>query len=79
MSSLNPVFTIGDQIGEPIRIHRGADRKAAMNAAVALLESVGIPDARRRAGQYPHELSGGMMMVRIYQTSQGDESSGSHR
>ncbi|MGO8654761.1 ABC transporter ATP-binding protein, partial [Rhizobium ruizarguesonis] len=60
MSSLNPVFTIGDQIAEPIRIHRGADRKAAMNAAVALLESVGIPDARRRAGQYPHELSGGM-------------------
>ncbi len=49
MSSLNPVFTIGDQIGEPIRIHRGADRKAAMDAAVALLESVGIPDARRRA------------------------------
>ncbi|ACI58033.1 oligopeptide/dipeptide ABC transporter, ATPase subunit (plasmid) [Rhizobium leguminosarum bv. trifolii WSM2304] len=60
MSSLNPVFTIGDQIAEPIRIHRGANRKAAMNAAVTLLESVGIPDARRRAGQYPHELSGGM-------------------
>jgi peptide/nickel transport system ATP-binding protein len=60
MSSLNPVFTIGDQISEPIRIHRGADRKAAMNAAVQLLESVGIPDAKRRAGQYPHELSGGM-------------------
>ncbi|MBB6219780.1 ABC transporter ATP-binding protein [Rhizobium leguminosarum] len=60
MSSLNPVFTIGDQIAEPIRIHRGAHRKAAMDAAVALLESVGIPDARRRAGQYPHELSGGM-------------------
>ncbi len=60
MSSLNPVFTIGDQIAEPIRIHRGAGRKAAMDAAVTLLESVGIPDARRRAGQYPHELSGGM-------------------
>ncbi|MBB3443912.1 ABC transporter ATP-binding protein [Rhizobium sp. BK379] len=60
MSSLNPVFTIGDQIAEPIRIHRGASRKAAMDAAVTLLESVGIPDARRRAGQYPHELSGGM-------------------
>jgi len=60
MSGLNPVFTIGDQIAEPIRIHRGANRKTAMNAAVALLESVGIPDARRRAGQYPHELSGGM-------------------
>jgi len=60
MSSLNPVYTIGDQISEPIRVHRGADRKAAMNAAVNLLESVGIPDAKRRAGQYPHELSGGM-------------------
>ncbi|MDE1995128.1 MAG: ABC transporter ATP-binding protein [Rhizobiaceae bacterium] len=60
MSSLNPVFTIGDQIAEPIRVHRGANRKAAMDAAVTLLESVGIPDARRRAGQYPHELSGGM-------------------
>jgi peptide/nickel transport system ATP-binding protein len=60
MSSLNPVFTIGDQIAEPIRIHRGANRKAALDAAVTLLESVGIPDARRRAGQYPHELSGGM-------------------
>ncbi|PDT27864.1 dipeptide ABC transporter ATP-binding protein DppD [Rhizobium sp. L9] len=60
MSSLNPVYTIGDQISEPIRIHRGANRKAAMDAAVALLDSVGIPDAKRRAGQYPHELSGGM-------------------
>jgi len=60
MASLNPVYTIGDQISEPIRIHRGANRKAAMDAAVALLDSVGIPDARRRADQYPHELSGGM-------------------
>ncbi|MBB3133161.1 peptide/nickel transport system ATP-binding protein [Rhizobium pisi] len=60
MSSLNPVYTIGDQIAEPIRIHRGAGRKAAMDAAVTLLEGVGIPDARRRADQYPHELSGGM-------------------
>ncbi|WP_085779959.1 ABC transporter ATP-binding protein [Rhizobium sp. NXC14] len=60
MSSLNPVYTIGDQISEPIRSHRGMDRKAAMDAAVALLDSVGIPDAGRRAGQYPHELSGGM-------------------
>ncbi|WP_064709939.1 ABC transporter ATP-binding protein [Rhizobium bangladeshense] len=60
MSSLNPVYTIGDQISEPIRIHGGAARKTAMEAAVALLDSIGIPDARRRAGQYPHELSGGM-------------------
>lgn len=60
MSSLNPVFTIGDQISEPLRVHRNAARKSAMEAAVTLLEQVGIPDARRRAGQYPHELSGGM-------------------
>ncbi|QRM40805.1 ABC transporter ATP-binding protein [Rhizobium rhizogenes] len=60
MSSLNPVFTIGDQISEPIRIHRRASNKTAMDAAIELLESVGIPDARRRADQYPHELSGGM-------------------
>lgn len=60
MSSLNPVLTIGDQIAEPIRIHREAGRKAALDAAVQLLEQVGIPDAKRRAGQYPHELSGGM-------------------
>ncbi|MQB41180.1 ABC transporter ATP-binding protein [Rhizobium sp. ICMP 5592] len=60
MSSLNPVYTIGDQISEPIRIHRKASNRAAMDAAIGLLDSVGIPDARRRAGQYPHELSGGM-------------------
>lgn len=60
MSSLNPVLTIGDQIAEPIRIHREAGRKSALDAAVQLLEQVGIPDAKRRAGQYPHELSGGM-------------------
>ncbi|MQY49563.1 ATP-binding cassette domain-containing protein [Rhizobiales bacterium RZME27] len=60
MSSLNPVYTIGDQISEPIRIHRWADRKSAMDAAISLLDSVGIPDAARRVKQYPHELSGGM-------------------
>ncbi|RZS79868.1 peptide/nickel transport system ATP-binding protein [Phyllobacterium myrsinacearum] len=60
MSSLNPVLTIGDQIAEPIRIHREAGRKPALDAAVQLLEQVGIPDAKRRVGQYPHELSGGM-------------------
>ena len=60
MSSLNPVYTIGDQISEPLRIHRRADKKSAMEAAIALLDIVGIPDARRRANEYPHELSGGM-------------------
>ncbi len=60
MTSLNPVYTVGDQIAEPIRIHRGARRRAAMQTAVDLLDHVGIPDPARRAGQYPHELSGGM-------------------
>ena len=60
MTSLNPVYTIGDQIAEPIRVHKGQPRKAAMAAAVGLLDKVGIPDPARRARQYPHELSGGM-------------------
>ncbi len=60
MTSLNPVFTVGEQIAEPIRVHRGADRRAAMARAVALLASVGIPDPARRAAQFPHEMSGGM-------------------
>ena len=60
MTSLNPVYTVGDQIAEPIRIHRGARRGAAMRQAVDLLADVGIPDPARRARQYPHELSGGM-------------------
>ncbi len=60
MSALNPVYAVGEQIAEPIRIHRGLGRRAAADAAVDLLARVGIPDPRRRAGQYPHELSGGM-------------------
>jgi len=60
MTSLNPVYTIGDQIAEPLRVHQRLSRKLAFEAALALLDKVGIPDARRRARQYPHELSGGM-------------------
>ena len=60
LTSLNPVYTVGDQIGEPIRIHRGADRRSANAAAIALLDQMGVADPRRRAAQYPHELSGGM-------------------
>lgn len=60
MTSLNPVYTIGDQISESLRVHRGTGRRAALEAAVGLLVKVGIPDARRRASQYPHEMSGGM-------------------
>lgn len=60
LTSLNPVYTIGEQIAEPIRIHLGRSHQAAAEEAVRLLDSVGIPDPARRAGQYPHELSGGM-------------------
>ncbi|MCC7319634.1 MAG: ABC transporter ATP-binding protein [Rubellimicrobium sp.] len=60
MTSLNPVFTIGEQIAEPMRIHLGRSRAEAAKAAVRLLDDVGIPDPARRARQYPHELSGGM-------------------
>jgi len=60
MTSLNPVYTVGEQIAEPIRIHLGKSHKDAAAAAVQLLADVGIPDPARRAKQYPHELSGGM-------------------
>jgi oligopeptide/dipeptide ABC transporter ATP-binding protein len=60
MSSLNPVYTVGDQISETLRLHRGMDRRAAREATVALLDEVGIPDASRRVDEYPHQLSGGM-------------------
>jgi peptide/nickel transport system ATP-binding protein len=61
MTSFNPVYRLGDQIVEAIRAHRGNVSKAeAHRRAVELLESVGIPDAERRAEAYPHEFSGGM-------------------
>ena len=60
MTSLNPVYAVGEQIAEPIRIHLEKSHKDAAAAAVQLLADVGIPDPARRAGQYPHELSGGM-------------------
>jgi peptide/nickel transport system ATP-binding protein len=60
MTSLNPVFTCGDQIAEAVALHLNVDRKAAMDRAVEMLGFVGIPDARRRAKEYPHQLSGGM-------------------
>ncbi|WP_445500262.1 ABC transporter ATP-binding protein [Microvirga sp. G4-2] len=60
MTSLNPVYTIGEQIAEPMRIHLGRSHKEAAAAAIELLSDVGIPDPKRRARQYPHELSGGM-------------------
>jgi peptide/nickel transport system ATP-binding protein len=60
MTSLNPVYTCGDQIAEAVARHLGLGRKAADARAVEMLGRVGIPEARRRARQYPHELSGGM-------------------
>jgi oligopeptide/dipeptide ABC transporter ATP-binding protein len=59
-SSLNPVFTIGDQIAETLRVKLGATRREARERAVELLDHVGIPAARMRLAAYPHELSGGM-------------------
>jgi oligopeptide/dipeptide ABC transporter ATP-binding protein len=59
-AALNPVYTVGDQIGEVLRVHGRADRRVARRRAIELLERVGIPDAASRAGAWPHELSGGM-------------------
>jgi len=60
MSSLNPVLTISDQIAETLAQHQNMSGTAARQRAVELLDLVRIPDARRRAGDYPHQLSGGM-------------------
>ena len=60
MSALNPVFSIGDQVSEVLRVHRGMNREDAGQKAVELLGQVGIPDPQRRAGEYPHQMSGGM-------------------
>src|ERR1700757_3445332 len=60
MASLNPLFTIGDQVGEPLRVHEGATRKAAWKRAGELLKSVRIPSPQTRLHQHPHEMSGGM-------------------
>ena len=59
MTALNPVHRIGDQVAEPLRLHRGLDRAAARREALALLERVGIADAARRLDAYPHQFSGG--------------------
>lgn len=60
MTSLNPVLTIGKQITESIQLHLGFSKKQAKNRAIELLQQVGIPDAKRRINQYPHQFSGGM-------------------
>jgi oligopeptide/dipeptide ABC transporter ATP-binding protein len=60
MTSLNPVFTIGNQIGEVLTIHRGLSKREGRSEVIRLLEKVGIPAPAERIDQYPHELSGGM-------------------
>ncbi len=60
MTSLNPVFTCGNQIMEAVRLHQGLDKAAAEKKAVEMLELVGIPDPQQRIHEYPHQLSGGM-------------------
>ena len=60
MTSLNPVFTVGDQVAESVRLHEGASATAAMARAIEVLKAVEIPEAAARAKAYPHQLSGGM-------------------
>ena len=60
MTSLNPVFTIGNQITEAVRLHQGLNKKDALDKAVEALKLVGIPVPERRVHEYPHQLSGGM-------------------
>jgi oligopeptide/dipeptide ABC transporter ATP-binding protein len=60
MTALNPVFTIGSQIEETLRIHGRATRRNARSRAIELLESVSIPEPQRRVDDYPHQLSGGL-------------------
>lgn len=60
MSSLNPVYTVGDQIVEALRLHRKLSRKEARARGVAALREVGIPEPEQRFDEYPHQLSGGM-------------------
>lgn len=60
MTSLNPVFKVGEQIAEALRLHRNLDKRAAWAAAIEAMQEVSIPAPERRASDYPHQLSGGM-------------------
>ena len=60
LTSLNPVYSVGEQIAEAVRIHQGLGRKAAAVRAREMFDLVRIPEADKRIGQYPHEMSGGM-------------------
>ncbi|MDQ6805168.1 MAG: ABC transporter ATP-binding protein, partial [Actinomycetota bacterium] len=59
-SSLNPTKTIGEQVAEPVRLHRGGNRKEALERALEVLDLVGLPQPKERLGDYPHQLSGGL-------------------
>ncbi len=60
MTSLNPVYTVGEQIAESVRLHEGLSKREAMNRAVEMLKLVNIPTPERRVNDYPHQFSGGM-------------------
>jgi oligopeptide/dipeptide ABC transporter ATP-binding protein len=60
MTSLNPVYTVGDQIAEAVRLHQRVDQRQARERAIEMMRLVGIPSPERRVGDYPHQLSGGM-------------------
>ena len=60
MTSLNPVFTVGDQIAEGIKLHQGLSKRESWNKAIEMVRLVRIPDAERRVKEYPHQMSGGM-------------------
>ncbi len=60
MTSLNPVYTVGDQIAEVIQLHQGLSKNEALDKAVVMLEKVGIPSPEERVNEHPHQLSGGM-------------------
>ena len=60
MTSLNPVFTVGDQIAESVRLHQGVSNKEANDRALEMMNLVGIPSAKKRMRDYPHQMSGGM-------------------
>jgi len=60
MTSLNPVFTVGDQVGEAVRLHQGKNRREAREIAIEMFRLVGIPSPEQRVDAYPHQLSGGM-------------------
>jgi len=60
LSSLNPVYSVGFQIGEMFRVHRGMSRADAKKGAIELMDRVRIPAARERVNDFPHQFSGGM-------------------